>query len=437
MQSADVRHVQRPACPVIPNSGRATAASSELRWQPAWMRRTPATDCVQHYCSGGHISKLTFPYYRATWQEMRDPGSYTAPRVTGGQFVQGAGSAPFTEQGSSDHSAAATSAGGIATLLQRLGDSDAPARQDATAALWDLAISPQRRSAMMAAGVIPQLMRLLKDGTVREQGHAAGLSEQLAIDTDNRDVIARAGTLPLLEGLVAGSDERCQELAAAAVRMLAFNPKTGARWAGATTVAALSGLVTTGTPRARECAAAAVRIAAASCYSAKDAVPAAILTEAVRPLVQQLSDGHSADGKVQAAKELAALTEYAVYREAVMAAGAIPALVRLLRKGTPEAVENQAAATLMFLAMGQERRDTIFQTGAVTSLMRMLRDGQPGGQEVAAGALKCLCASPAAACAIRAAGAKPLLDSLQRHGTAWARVFASEALERMRRHAPS
>ncbi|KAG1658971.1 hypothetical protein FOA52_004387 [Chlamydomonas sp. UWO 241] len=125
--------------------------------------------------------------------------------------------------GDSDTLVAIASAGAIPPLVQLLGPgSSAEVREDAAAALCNLAQHHDNQVAIAAAGAIPLLVQLLAPGiSANVQQNAAAALCHLAEHAGNAITIAAAGAIPALVQLLgSGSGDLAKEFAALALKLL-------------------------------------------------------------------------------------------------------------------------------------------------------------------------------------------------------------------------
>ena len=87
-----------------------------------------------------------------------------------------------------------------------------------------------------------------------------------------------------------------------------------------------------------------------------------------------------------AVNALAWITQKALHKGAVVAAGAVPACVRILQEG-PDNAKQKAGVALCIIAGSAEHRGAVVVAGAVPACVRILQEGPDDAKRYAAGAL--------------------------------------------------
>lgn len=108
-------------------------------------------------------------------------------------------------------------------------------------------------------------------------------------------------------------------------------------------------------------------------------------------------------------------SKYQLYKDAIIAAGAVPLLIAMLRSEQPDVQASAAAALQSILEYrGLWHKECFMADGIVPSLVALLRSDQPAAQTMAARILGRVSDSKQNADAVIAAGAVPLLVDLLR-----------------------
>ncbi|KAL4145008.1 hypothetical protein PRNP1_012682 [Phytophthora ramorum] len=272
-------------------------------------------------------------------------------------------------------------AGGIPPLvtLMRIGNDEQ--KEEASRALWILAMNNKNIEKIAAAGEITTLVALLRSGNKVQKEKAAGALWILAINYENREKIAAAGGIAPLVALVRDGNGAQKENATAAIRILAINYENKEKIAAVGGIAPLVALVRHGSDVQKEAAAGALSNLAVSDAN-KDTIAAA---GAIAPLVAMVKHGNG----VQKENASAALSNLAMnyeHEEEIAAAGDIPLLVALAQDGS-DLQKEKAARVLMNWAINDTNKERISAAGGIPPLVAMLRSGNDAQKENAAGAL--------------------------------------------------
>lgn len=338
-------------------------------------------------------------------------------------------------------------AGGIQPLIALLSSGTAQARENATGALWHLALDTGNQMQIAKFNGVPSLVTVLDDGTPKAHSLAADALARLAIDSaENQAQIAK-----YLVSLLGNQSAGAQRRAAHAVCDLAANhPGSPGIIVNAGAISPLVNLLSNGVLEVKKEAAKAlstlslaspanqlaiasglVALLGAGSIEAQEHVTQLLLTlsyddvnrfaiskaGAISRLVIQLRGGAQTSMKTQeiSAAVLARLSGDSDENvAAISAASGIRPLVALL---TSDSTSGQAHAATVLADMGRHskrNRNVILNESAVAPLIALLTQGTQDAKAEAAGALHSLSAgNPETQKLIAEAGAiKPLVALL-------------------------
>lgn len=287
------------------------------------------------------------------------------------------------------HRAAIVRAGGMEALFRLCREGSVAAKEEAAAAIRNLASSEEHKKVIVKAGGMDVLLDLLRSGGDKTKEHVAGALMGLSVNTETAQIaIARAdghGIEALVALLVEGSD-KARERAAGAIRNLARSAENRLVIAKSGGVEALVPLLTEGSLGAKEHAAAALWS-----LSVNENIEMTIIEAGgLHKLVQLICDDEAPMiAKEEAAGAIRNLTINPDHQAELMAEDGqgVEALVGLLYSGSPGAQE-QVAGALMGIAVRAENRKQILSAGAMPALLVMLRGGTDLAKERAAGAVR-------------------------------------------------
>lgn len=333
----------------------------------------------------------------------------------------------------------------VPALVRRLSAKGRLERLQAAQALGSLVDASARRragrstgmqEAAVAAGAVKALVRCLEGGGEALAGAAAAtLLDTLFRCPSAKEAFVAAGGVPRLLRLLRGtSSTDAQYKAVMTLGGLAALP------AGARVVEAAGGigiltqlLATSSCSDVQRAAAVALsRLSFAGCLAA---VPAVIKAGAAPAVVRalQLSDRQAPT----LAHMLHLLVKSDAAGPAMVAAGAIPALAAVLCGSDSEDVRAYAASALTSLTYRTHCEEAVLQAGAVPALVRLAGGDSEMAQQAAAGLLQNVACIAAGASAIVAAGGTAALHRLASGGSsAQVRQGAAAALKCMAESLP-
>ena len=254
-------------------------------------------------------------------------------------------------------------AGGITPLVALLGSSNTQARENASAALWHLALDYSNQLAISKANGISPLVTVLDDGTVQAHEHAANALKRLAMsNADNRAQIAKH-----LVQLLGNPSSGAQQRSAHALRELAGSTgDSPVIIVNAGAISPLVALLSFGTAVVKEEAAGALSTLAMNSPSNQLAIATG--------LVALLGTG-SAESQEHVTQLLVTLAHDPDNRVAISKAGAIQRLVVQLRGGGETSIRAQelSAAVLSHLSGDSEENvASIASSGGIRPLVALL-----------------------------------------------------------------
>ena len=99
-------------------------------------------------------------------------------------------------------------AGAIVPLVELLRSGSADAKEQAAAALANLAVNDANKAAIVEAGGIAPLIELVRSGSAERQGERGGALWNLTVNDANKVAIAEAGAIAPLVALVRRGRQR-------------------------------------------------------------------------------------------------------------------------------------------------------------------------------------------------------------------------------------
>ena len=324
---------------------------------------------------------------------------------------------------------------------------EANAKMLAVRAIANIANSEEHRDAVVAAGALSPLVQLLSDDATKTRQYAAGTVATIcATSVARKNAAIAAGAVSPLVVLLGDDAAEVKQQAARAVANIASGVEAHvAALVSACAVDALVHLLSDGAAEVQKYAASSIKCIA---YDHRDAVIAA---GALKPLVQLLADGSTADViQKQAIMTLVNIASAGISGAAsVIAAGALPPLVQLLTGGLCRLQEQAVRAVLCMtydhrvavvaaeavcplvkllnvdigrtkehavraianIAINEEHRDAVVAAGALSPLVQLLSDDATKTRQYAAGTVATICATSVARknAAIAAGAVSPLV----------------------------
>ena len=255
-----------------------------------------------------------------------------------------------------------TEAGGIVPLVALLTSGTAPARENAAAALWHLALETSNQGVISKANGIQQLVTVLDDATDKAYEHAANALARLSIlNPDNQLQVAKH-CVALLANQNDGAQKRASDVLKELARVELGAPVVVVN-AGA--ISPLVALLTSSSSEVKQSAADALSMLSFKGPSTQLAIASG--------LVMLIGQG-SANSQEQATQLLLHLSHDPVNCRAVARAGAVPRLVMQMKGGGRTSVRAQelAVAVLSNLSALEECVAAIMQSSGLKALVGML-----------------------------------------------------------------
>ena len=268
-----------------------------------------------------------------------------------------------------------TRAGGVAPLVVQLGSSgegsSEKVRQNAAAALAELAVDTSARDELVSGGGVPHIVRVLENETSKTKTYVATAVARLAKDHEATALaMAKAGAIVPLVALLDGNEgPEAQEEAAGALFALAdheYNRQAITKCDGIGWLVMLLGC---DNPRAREHAEGVlVRL------SIENANRVLIIKKLVDMLSESTGDGSAGNNaQEQAAAALANLArESEDNRKSIVEANGIPPLLALLDSTSSKAKENAVGAITQLCRRSHTNQAQIAKAGGVPKLVGVL-----------------------------------------------------------------
>ena len=253
----------------------------------------------------------------------------------------------------------------LISLLDTSGSTSELVRQNAAAALADLAVDSTARDEIVGMGGIRPLVLLLEDEGRNTKKFAAMALARLSKDHEaTQSAIAEAGAIAPLVALLDGKEgPEAQEEAAGALFALADHERNRLGITEADGIGWLVMLLGSDNPRSREHAEGAlVRLSIESTNR----------VQIIKKLVDMLQDsGNSA--QEQSAAALANLArESEDNRKSIVDANGIPPLLALLESSSAKAKENSVGALKQLCRKSKENQSQIAKAGGIPKLVGVL-----------------------------------------------------------------
>ena len=255
--------------------------------------------------------------------------------------------------------------GGILPLVALLGpNATVQARENATGALWHLAIDVANQVSIARLNGISPIVTILDDGTPTAHGYAAAALFRLAVkNSDNQAQIAKH-LVALLGNVSAGAQQR----AAHALKDLGGNnPGSPVLIVNAGAISPLVTLLSTGAPEVKEETAGALSTLAFNSPSTQLAIATGLVA---------LIGAGTADSQEHVTQLLLTLARDPDNRTAIATAGAIPRLVIQLKGGaglTSNKAKELAACVLAHLSNDSEDNvEAIASASGIRPLISLL-----------------------------------------------------------------
>ena len=266
-------------------------------------------------------------------------------------------------------------AGAIPPLVRILGDGlrvekDTP-QERAAYVLADLARSSESKEEIVESEGITPLVRMLSSPSQKAQNAAAAAIHLLSSNGDNKISIAQAGGIPRLVALLAATENADgQAYAAAALRLLSTSPENKVEIISNGGIPYLVQMMISEmmSAEAVESAAAVLSEIARMPHPSKLAI---VNAGGIAPLVRACKEGSSGAKKGSAAA-LWGLSQSAEFKDAIIAAGAVPPLVALLMQSGE--AQSFSVAALNMLAEKPEAKKSIFLSCGVEPLMEIAKN---------------------------------------------------------------
>ena len=301
---------------------------------------------------------------------------------------------------------------GIKPLVAALHSTTIVTRQQAAAALAALAMDNTKAQVSIAqAGSIAPLIEIVKvqildnEAAVAARENAAAALAQLAFVAENRDEVVEAGGIDPLVKLLHEGEPMSQRFAAAAIARLATN-HTG----NAATIAKAGAIPSLVNLLSGERGDQAQEEAAGALFElADDAGNRISITEAggIGPLVTLLGSSNS-NARRHAERVFVRLSIENANRVII-----IEKLVNMLNAEGKSAQEQAAAALANLASDSAENRNSIVEAGGIIPLLQLLGDSSAKAKENAVAAISKLAQkSPDIQLAIQKAGGVPLLANV-------------------------
>jgi vacuolar protein 8 len=266
-------------------------------------------------------------------------------------------------------------AGAIPPLVRILGDGlrvekDTP-QERAAYVLADLARSSESKEEIVESEGITPLVRMLSSPSQKAQNAAAAAIHLLSSNGDNKISIAQAGGIPRLVALIAAKENADgQAYAAAALRLLSTSPENKVEIISNGGIPYLVQMMISDmtSAEAMESAAGVLSEIARMPHPSKLAI---VNAGGIAPLVRACKEGSSGAKKGSAAA-LWGLSQSAEFKDAIIAAGAVPPLVALLMQSGE--AQSFSVAALNMLAEKSEAKKSIFLSCGVEPLMEIAKN---------------------------------------------------------------
>jgi vacuolar protein 8 len=266
-------------------------------------------------------------------------------------------------------------AGAIPPLVRILGDGlrvekDTP-QERAAYVLADLARSSESKEEIVEFEGITPLVRMLSSPSQKAQNAAAAAINLLSSNGDNKISIAQAGGIPRLAALIAATENADgQAYAAAALRLLSTSPENKVEIISNGGIPYLVQMMISEKTSAEavESAAGVLSEIARMPHPSKLAI---VNAGGIAPLVRACKEGSSGTKKGSAAA-LWGLSQSAEFKDAIIAAGAVPPLVALLMQSGE--AQSFSVAALNMLAEKSEAKKSIFLSCGVEPLMEIAKN---------------------------------------------------------------
>jgi len=266
-------------------------------------------------------------------------------------------------------------AGAIPPLVRILGDGlrvekDTP-QERAAYVLADLARSSESKEEIVESEGITPLVRMLSSPSQKAQNAAAAAIHLLSSNGDNKISIAQAGGIPRLVALIAAKENPDgQAYAAAALRLLSTSPENKVEIISNGGIPYLVQMMISDmtSAEAMESAAGVLSEIARMPHPSKLAI---VNAGGIAPLVRACKEGSSGAKKGSAAA-LWGLSQSAEFKDAIIAAGAVPPLVALLMQSGE--AQSFSVAALNMLAEKSEAKKSIFLSCGVEPLMEIAKN---------------------------------------------------------------
>jgi len=322
-------------------------------------------------------------------------------------------------------------------------------------AMARLAARDRNRDALISAGVVPPLVKLLADGIEDTHLSAPSRKDQTIINTvtllsrlsgssRHQHCLVSAGVIAQLVSILRkeNSNEAKKHCATALAKIM--NSEHHDKVVNAGAVNPIINLLKEGSPAAKSEAAFAISRIAVKKRHHRALIVAGVASPLVAVMREDYAEEvdnagwsgwHRSDPlgmapKKYACSAVARILSSECHRDAMVAAGAVPALVFLLDKKWQNETRANAATALSRISVG-DHKDAVMEANALEPLIELLKKGSSDGKESAASALSRILSAEKHRGDFIVAGAIELLVHLLSTGTCGQRTNAASALSRI------